>query len=119
MIICPACHVVARPGALFCQSCGRGITPAMTSAQDNPMVPVAPTLVEEGIVPIETSRTACIREIGDVVKTRDVIGLQSRVVCDWLARRQGGKGVSIRQEISVGGRVWRRTLRASITVKTW
>ena len=82
-------------------------------------VRVSPTLADQAIVPIETSRTAAIREIGDLVKTRDVIDMQSGVICDWLATRQDGKGVSIRQEISVGGRVFRRTLRASVVIKTW
>ncbi len=118
-MICPVCNATVRPGVLFCPRCGRDIAPATTQTQTNPIVRVPPTLADQGIVSIETSRTAAIREFGDVVKVRDVVSMQSGVVCDWLATRQAGKGVSIRQEISVGGRVFRRTLRASIIVKTW
>jgi len=118
-MICPVCNTTVRPGSQYCHRCGSDLPPLSMPVPNHPIVRSTPTLVEQGIVPIETNRTACVREVGDVIKVRDVVAMQSGVICNWFSSREGGRGVSVKQEISVGGRIFQRTLRASIVVKTW
>ena len=119
-VMCLACGRAYRHRVRFCPRCGAETQSADSTSQPQPLVRLGPTPLEHQIVPFEVSRASCIREVGEVIKTRDVIAVQSGVACQWLAGRPDTKGFRMTQEVIVGGRFRRRTtLRASITVEMW
>ena len=83
---------------------------------DHPIVPATP--LDGEIVPLESNRPSVLKAMGDLVKTRDLIHTQSNAVCLWLNSRQGS-GMSIKQDITIKGRIFKRTIKAAIVVKTW
>ena len=83
-----------------------------------PTIQAEATPLDHELVPFEGTRVGCLMEVGDIIRTRDVIVLQSNVVCNWLVNHQTAKGITMKQEVSIG-RFFRKTLRASLTVKTW
>ena len=120
---CPSCSTTYRAAVRFCPRCGQGLVAAENGGDGAistlPVVPVAPASLDRGIVHFDSQRTRSIRRIGDVIQTRDMISAQSSAVSSWFVVRGEEKGMSIRQEVSTGGRLCRRTLRATIVIQTW
>ena len=109
---CPVC----RASGSYCPRCGgqaalvpaaSGIAPAQTAA------------AEYQLLPLESAHGRSIRDLGDILTIGQVVKVQSECIMTWLAAREGQRGIRIRQEASAGGRLRKRTLRASIILKTW
>ena len=71
------------------------------------------------LVPFERTRMCRLREVGDISKSLGILSMQSNAVRAWLRNRQHDRGMRMKQRVSVGGCIFKRTARAEIIVETW
>ena len=88
---------------------------------DYQLARIQPLLARQAcdLAPLETLPLRALTEADDVSKTRVLASVQGNAICTWLANRAHQKGVCIKQQVSVGGVIFKRTVKARITVKTW
>lgn len=64
------------------------------------------------------ARKSDLKAIAEMARNQDLIASQTAVACAWVANRPNEAGMTYSQELPVNGRMFSRSVRAKVSIKT-